>query len=947
MVSRTPGGSPGRRIFFSLKYALTIWLLGLSGFPLDAAVVGSLQTARAGHTGTTLADDEVLVIGGGDIGGGLVAAPEFFNPAKQSWTSFIKLPASLQLARGNHTANLINQTIKTVGYNEVVIAGGITSTGITSSTVIYYVNTGTWGTTNSLNVARRFHTATLLANGKILVTGGNGSGGAIASCELFNPVAGTWTLTGSLSTPRRYHTATLLANGKVLVTGGNNDATNSLATAEIYDPVSATWSPTGSMGVSRHYHTATRLANGSALVVGGSDANFNYVSGAELFDPAAGTWTAAGSLTVARASHTATLLADGRVLVTGGEIDNPYQFPSGELYDPNTGLWSLTAGTTFANYGYSANLLSSGLVLFAGGGIDGAISLPVPAVADAEFYDPANLFYIAPGSRVLMYAPDNTINLQAILPASLAGASILWRKTGGADQVVFTDVASTNTSVIMGFAGTYVLTATATLGAVTATAQITLTLLPEIAGTFQNIADFLSGPLSTNGTSFLTRYPSTSTDATNYYAQTPNGSYSSTLTNLLGAWGFQLDMNTMPGATNYYDSNAYISVSTACYENALDLGFGRRMLLINYGGGYYLFAVSNYRTVEDAIKGGPPIATVCMEYYGGGYTMFSVYASNGNRVNSADLDGGGAKFVPGLCVDCHGGTTGTIGSTFPGNLGAHFLPFDLRGLDFSTRPGFTRAEQEPVFKLMNQAVLDIENEIRTNEPASFSPAITNLITGWYGPGLTNATANDAYVPKAWQDTNATSALNLAGQAYLYLNVVAPSCRSCHQTRIPSHSLDFASFTNFNTVAGNPRTTGLIKSEVFGSADITVNPVVMYQNNTTIVMPHARRTFQRFWNSTSPRPEPNILRAYLLNQLFSLVPFPGAAKLSSYSGNDVLFSFPTALGQSYTVERTDDLAHPNWTPLGGVISGTGGTVQLIEPLPAGQSQGFYRLNEALP
>src|SRR5262249_13515848 len=104
-----------------------------------------------------------------------------------------------------------------------------------------------------------------------------------------NPASGgTWTVTGSLNIARRYHTQTLLSSGKVLVVGGYNDIEGVLSSAELYDPVSGIWSVTGSLNTARMLHTATLLQNGKVLVAGG--VNTDNVSSAELYDPASGTW---------------------------------------------------------------------------------------------------------------------------------------------------------------------------------------------------------------------------------------------------------------------------------------------------------------------------------------------------------------------------------------------------------------------------------------------------------------------------------------------------------------------------------------------------------------------------------------------------------------------------------------------------------------------------------
>ena len=55
----------------------------------------------------------------------------------------------------------------------------------------------------------------------------------------------SWIPTGSLNIARVYHTATLLPNGKVLVTGGRGYNYEALNSAELYDPATGTWSITG------------------------------------------------------------------------------------------------------------------------------------------------------------------------------------------------------------------------------------------------------------------------------------------------------------------------------------------------------------------------------------------------------------------------------------------------------------------------------------------------------------------------------------------------------------------------------------------------------------------------------------------------------------------------------------------------------------------------------
>ena len=72
-------------------------------------------------------------------------------------------------------------------------------------------------------------------DGQVLVAGGHVSSGAASSVELYDPVAGTWTTTDALNAARQYQTATLLANGQVLVAGGTLDGLHPLSSVEAYD----------------------------------------------------------------------------------------------------------------------------------------------------------------------------------------------------------------------------------------------------------------------------------------------------------------------------------------------------------------------------------------------------------------------------------------------------------------------------------------------------------------------------------------------------------------------------------------------------------------------------------------------------------------------------------------------------------------------------------------
>ena len=109
---------------------------------------------------------------------------------------------------------------------------------------------GTFTPTGKMAVARSFHTATLLPDGRVLIAGGRTNGpqdyqGVVtASAELYDPATGTFAPTGSMTFPRVWHSAALLPDGKVLVVGRDSAAGDD-RTAELYDPATGRFSRTG------------------------------------------------------------------------------------------------------------------------------------------------------------------------------------------------------------------------------------------------------------------------------------------------------------------------------------------------------------------------------------------------------------------------------------------------------------------------------------------------------------------------------------------------------------------------------------------------------------------------------------------------------------------------------------------------------------------------------
>jgi hypothetical protein len=301
------------------------------------------------------------------------------------------------------------------------------------------------------------------------------------------------------------------------------------------------------------------------------------------------------------------------------------------------------------------------------------------------------------------------------------------------------------------------------------------------------------------------------------------------------------------------------------FINNNDLGFGRDMYckqdglnaacyVSNYGGPDQ--SPGNFTAAQAASK--PDVKkTVAMEYspienadpnlrvvkfyiFDGACTDVTPDCmANSPRSPSANLDGAGEKFVPQLCMNCHGGgnyyTPAIPALPTPAevNVSASFLPFDVYSYRDGTAgpkpsdPAFGLAgilAQEADFFTQNQIVLatnpaaPIQDLLSVLYPSNAPPIDPNALPcGWRSS--TEGACNDGFF----------GGTDNPGTETLYHDVVGPACRTCHVAQ--RNDIAWDTYGKFGNIGNQSSIAFLVCSQGF--------------------MPHASITSLNFWRSNSP------------------------------------------------------------------------------------------------
>jgi Galactose oxidase, central domain/Kelch motif len=266
-------------------------------------MTGAMNAARGGHTATLIegcacAEDDMVLIAGGSTrlaGGVPLASAELYDPASREFTT----TGSMKTARAGATATLIASGPLA---GDVLVAGGTGKGGaMLASAEIYDPRTGTFSETGAMTTARVFHTATWLGYlkdsgamaGEILIAGGQTPAGVTSSAEVYDPAAGAFSAIASMMAARATQDAVLMTDGRVLVAGGFGSRENFLNSAEIFTPADGTFQPTAAMTSVHAGGDGVLLADGRVLIAGGRS------SIGDVYNPASATFATTRPMRVA------------------------------------------------------------------------------------------------------------------------------------------------------------------------------------------------------------------------------------------------------------------------------------------------------------------------------------------------------------------------------------------------------------------------------------------------------------------------------------------------------------------------------------------------------------------------------------------------------------------------------------------------------------------------
>jgi len=254
----------------------------------------------------------------------------------------------------------------------VVVLGGFDETGdVVADVEIYDPATDTWSAGAPLPEPLH-HINAAVVDGKVYVLGAL-SGldfTVVGRSYVLDPAAGSWTQLASMPPgSERGAGAVGVIGARVYVAGGLG-LTASVADVSIYDVEQDAWEAGPPMPAALD-HLVGGAVDGVFHVIGGRSGGIQAISGAVYaLDPAAFAWASRAPMITPRGGAAAAVVG-GRFLVVGGEgnADAPSGvFPHNEAYDPATDTWESLPAMPSPRHGTGA--AGVGNTLYVPGGAD-------------------------------------------------------------------------------------------------------------------------------------------------------------------------------------------------------------------------------------------------------------------------------------------------------------------------------------------------------------------------------------------------------------------------------------------------------------------------------------------------------------------------------------------------------------------------------------------------
>lgn len=380
-----------------------------------------------------------------------------------------------------------------------------------------------------------------------------------------------------------------------------------------------------------------------------------------------------------------------------------------------------------------------------------------------------------------------------------------------------------------------------------------------------------------------------------------------------------------------------------------------RIALTKVGSGTQTLSGANSYTGATTISGG------VLNLTGSLAAGSAVAVNNGSTLAGTGTVGGTTTVAGGGIVAPGNGGAGTLNlATLTLNNGAT-LNIDLLGpttsdnitltgnliatgtttINLNALVGFTGAGSYPL--ITQSAAISAANFALGNIPEGYSCSLTaaagtlSVVVGAPpAPSGLTATASDGQVALAWN-------ASVGATGY---SVLRSTASGDGYALAAGGNTTLSSFTDTTVINGTSYYYVVVAKNLGGisanSAQASAQPLSALQawrlanfgttNNTGSAADSADpdgdgwTNAQEFACGTNPNDRASLLR---VNQM-------------KISGSDCLLSFPTVIGKTYQLERSDTLQSGSWVAIQGKIPGTGGTVEVTDTGSAAQPKRFYRI-----